>query len=107
MASGGAGFDPLGASAERMSATETAPDTAAPATGMLLRATAYVCMTPAAWASPAVLQQRQYAFEYNLTSTHWPHEFVQIGAVPHHLPRNDPSRLSPHVRSLIGYDRGE
>ena len=71
----------------------------------LLRATCYVCMTPAAWASPQVLRQRQLGFEYNLTTTHWPHLWMPIGALPE-LPRNDARRLSSVQRRLIGYGRG-
>ena len=76
------------------------------ATHGLLRACCYVCMTPAAWASPQVLRQRQLGFEFNLTTSHWPHEWLAIGGPVGHLPRNDPSRLSAEQRLLIGYDRG-
>jgi hypothetical protein len=72
----------------------------------LLRATCYLCMTPAAWASPTVLRQRQLGFEHNLTTSHWPHEWVPIGGPVPHLPRNNPRRLSAAQRALIGYDRG-
>ena len=71
----------------------------------LLRACCYVCMTPAAWASPQVLRQRQLGYEYNLTTSHWPHEWLAVGGPADHLPRNDPSRLDSEQRLLVGYDR--
>mmetsp|Transcript_20556 Transcript_20556/g.43742 ORF Transcript_20556/g.43742 Transcript_20556/m.43742 type:complete len:964 (-) Transcript_20556:34-2925(-) len=40
----------------------------------LLRAVAYICMTPAAWCSDEVVGQRSKAFQQGVTSTHWPHE---------------------------------
>ena len=68
----------------------------------LLRACCYVCMTPAAWASEQVLRQRQLGYEYNLTTSHWPHEWLPIGGPVHHLPRNDGSRLDEMRRRMVG-----
>ena len=77
-----------------------------PSSERLLRATCYICMTPAEWASPEVLRQRQLGYEYNLTTSHWPHEWLPIGGHVPHLPPNDPRQLSATQRWLIGYDRG-
>ena len=56
----------------------------------LLRACAYVCMTPLAWATPETLQARRTAFLHNESTTHWPHIFVSSGgkACAHYLPTN-------------------
>ena len=81
---------------------EVRPDVGAP----LLRATCYICMTPAVWASPDVLRQRQLGFQYNLTTSHWPHEWIAIGGPAPHLPRNDPASISSTQGLLIGYGRG-
>lgn len=45
----------------------------------LLRIAGYVCMTPAAWASPRVLELRRQAFETKKTTTHWPHTYCATG----------------------------
>lgn len=42
----------------------------------LLRVAGYVCMTPAAFAAPAVLEQRRRAFLEHVGTNHWPHEFL-------------------------------
>jgi len=42
----------------------------------LIRLVGYVCMTPAAFATPEVLRQRRRAVIDNVTSTHWPHVFT-------------------------------
>lgn len=40
----------------------------------LVRAVCYICMTPAAWCSPEVVQKRAGAFALGSTTSHWPHE---------------------------------
>jgi hypothetical protein len=37
------------------------------------RATCQICMTPRAWASEAVLRQREAAVGAGATGSHWPH----------------------------------
>jgi hypothetical protein len=80
------------------------PGSAGPTDHGLLRACCYVCMTPAAWAAPQVLRQRQLGFEHNLTTSHWPHEWMVIGGPVPDRPRNDPSRIDTTQRRLIGFD---
>mmetsp|Transcript_65977 Transcript_65977/g.141191 ORF Transcript_65977/g.141191 Transcript_65977/m.141191 type:complete len:492 (+) Transcript_65977:1-1476(+) len=41
----------------------------------LIRAVAYICMTPAAWCSEETVLQRSAAFKRGVTTSHWPHEF--------------------------------
>eukprot|EP00929_Paragymnodinium_shiwhaense_P002828 TRINITY_DN10313_c0_g1_i1.p1 TRINITY_DN10313_c0_g1~~TRINITY_DN10313_c0_g1_i1.p1 ORF type:complete len:397 (-),score=69.87 TRINITY_DN10313_c0_g1_i1:322-1512(-) len=71
----------------------------------LLRQVAYVCMTPAAWASQEVLRRRQEAYVQNTSTSHWPHKFVSGGSAPPDTPPNDPTCISAEQRLLIGYDR--
>lgn len=58
---------------------------AAAGSNELLRAVAYVCMTPKRWASRAVLRDRRVAFAAGIGSTHWPHEFQPIAPTNHAL----------------------
>lgn len=46
----------------------------------LLRAVAYMCMTPKAKASEEVLKQRREAYASRLTTSHWPHLFSTVRA---------------------------
>lgn len=57
------------------------PAAAAPTTvpPELLRMAAYICMTPAKWATEKVLARRRAAYEYKMTTTHWPHTFSPTG----------------------------
>lgn len=41
----------------------------------LIRAVAYMCMTPAAWCQAETVAQREHAFRRGVTTSHWPHEF--------------------------------
>eukprot|EP00928_Gymnodinium_smaydae_P027285 TRINITY_DN21144_c0_g1_i2.p1 TRINITY_DN21144_c0_g1~~TRINITY_DN21144_c0_g1_i2.p1 ORF type:complete len:406 (+),score=64.26 TRINITY_DN21144_c0_g1_i2:67-1284(+) len=52
----------------------------------LLRVVGYVCMTPAAWASQSVLDNRKNAFIRNVTLGHCPHECHADGEGPAWLP---------------------
>lgn len=45
----------------------------------LLRAAAYVCMTPKRCATAEVRQQRRIAFEHGFSTSHWPHE-LRLGS---------------------------
>lgn len=56
----------------------------------LLRACAYVCMTPLSWATSDTLSARRTAFIHNESTTHWPHNFVYVGgkSSAHYLPVN-------------------
>jgi len=70
----------------------------------VLRAVSYVCMTPVSKAPYAVISRRQEAFESNVSSTHWPHDFQ---------PSCGPSTTSASLvgatalqRSLVGEHRG-
>eukprot|EP00747_Dinoflagellata_sp_TGD_P093901 gnl/TRDRNA2_/TRDRNA2_165911_c0_seq3.p1 gnl/TRDRNA2_/TRDRNA2_165911_c0~~gnl/TRDRNA2_/TRDRNA2_165911_c0_seq3.p1 ORF type:complete len:516 (+),score=54.80 gnl/TRDRNA2_/TRDRNA2_165911_c0_seq3:114-1661(+) len=68
----------------------------------LLRAVAYVCMTPASWAPWAVLRERVAGAENGIGTTHWPHEFQPTSPpdeeVPSWVPR---AKLTPECRQLI------
>lgn len=44
----------------------------------LIRATVYVCMTPAFWCSAETLEKRQQAFAAGVTTAHWPHEYHEM-----------------------------
>jgi len=55
-------------------ATEHPPDA-------LLRMVCYTCMTPRSWASDMCIRERQRAYELQIGSTHWPHEFHPRGAL--------------------------
>ena len=68
----------------------------------------YVCMTPRRMASKDTLQQRQWAFESGLSTSHWPHCNVRVpridfdGTIGDVV--NDPSDINSLQRRLIGYD---
>lgn len=65
----------------------------------LLRAVAYVCMTPRKWAQADVLQRRRDAYTQGFGSSHWPHklDLGMRGPPPVPLPEADPL-----VRKLVG-----
>lgn len=64
----------------------------------LIRAVAYICMTPAAWCSSSALQQRRQGVEAGATTKHWPHEYH-----PKSIPRtwNPGFQLSSEQWSLV------
>ncbi|KAJ1453292.1 hypothetical protein M885DRAFT_619188 [Pelagophyceae sp. CCMP2097] len=67
----------------------------------LIRQAAYVCMTPAALATPEVVERRRRFFEENIGTSHWPHAALATG------PAWGPAgasvcSLPPLQRSLIG-----
>ena len=68
----------------------------------ILRACAYVCMTPLSFASSETLASRRLAFIHNESTSHWPHIFFSSGgkACAHYLPIN-----SLNIRE--GVDSGE
>eukprot|EP00747_Dinoflagellata_sp_TGD_P140808 gnl/TRDRNA2_/TRDRNA2_176047_c0_seq3.p1 gnl/TRDRNA2_/TRDRNA2_176047_c0~~gnl/TRDRNA2_/TRDRNA2_176047_c0_seq3.p1 ORF type:complete len:250 (+),score=36.87 gnl/TRDRNA2_/TRDRNA2_176047_c0_seq3:83-832(+) len=68
----------------------------------LLRAVAYVCMTPASWAPWAVIRKRRAAAAHGVGTTHWPHEFHPTTApdlpAPDWAPR---ASMTPERQKLI------
>mmetsp|Transcript_41933 Transcript_41933/g.121316 ORF Transcript_41933/g.121316 Transcript_41933/m.121316 type:complete len:432 (-) Transcript_41933:44-1339(-) len=52
----------------------------------LLRIVAYVCMTPAAWASGVALAQRREAFIGHASTNHLPHKHERVEEAPELLP---------------------
>jgi len=70
----------------------------------LARLAAYVCMTPAKWATNNTIQQRQVAYMEGTGSSHWPHDFSPTASYPGY-PRRDPRSISKEQRRLIGFDR--
>jgi len=50
----------------------------------LIRAVAYICMTPASWCSPDVAKYRANAFTRGVTTSHWPHEHHEMSATNRH-----------------------
>lgn len=69
----------------------------------LIRVAAYVCMTPASWASDDVLAQRKDASINNVTLDHWPHEFHGPCVVPPWPPANSWSDVpEPRKRMIVG-----
>lgn len=65
----------------------------------LLRAAAYICMTPKAWAPADVRQRRRDAYKNGCGSSHWPHQ-LDVG-----LPGTPPVPLAeadPQVQRLVG-----
>jgi hypothetical protein len=75
----------------------------------ILRACAYVCMTPLAWATPDCLVARRSAFVHNESTTHWPHIFTSCGgkASAHYLPVNSLQVLGTEDISSVGVVRGK
>jgi len=41
----------------------------------LIRAVAYICMTPATWCTEEVMKKRATSFARGVTTSHWPHEY--------------------------------
>mmetsp|Transcript_80144 Transcript_80144/g.248728 ORF Transcript_80144/g.248728 Transcript_80144/m.248728 type:complete len:231 (-) Transcript_80144:87-779(-) len=46
----------------------------------LIRAVAYICMTPAAWCTTEVKSKRATSFTRGVTTSHWPHEYHSMSA---------------------------
>lgn len=71
----------------------------------LKRLAAYVCMTPTASAKDIeqLVKYRIYAFQYGITTTHWPHEFQPSWTTPTKLPGVGASvvKLTPEQMKLI------
>lgn len=51
----------------------------APTRGGLERMVAYVCMGPRSFATAGTLRKRHTAFEHGISTTHWPHHYVDRG----------------------------
>mmetsp|Transcript_113980 Transcript_113980/g.322684 ORF Transcript_113980/g.322684 Transcript_113980/m.322684 type:complete len:957 (+) Transcript_113980:101-2971(+) len=63
----------------------------------LIRAVAYICMTPAAWCSEETIFQRNHAFNRGVTTSHWPHEFHAM-----HVSNEKPNfKLTKEMQQLI------
>jgi len=71
------------------------------ATAELLRVAAYVCMTPAAWASEDVRKWRKDHFLRNVTTGHLPHVLTGAGEAPEWPPPRSWDTVSPAQRLLI------
>lgn len=68
----------------------------------LLRAVAYVCMTPKALASEEVLAGRRDAYNWRTTTSHWPHLLHRgPSGAPKHGARLDLSAAGRAVQELI------
>jgi hypothetical protein len=81
------------------SATSPLADASAPAE--LIRVAAYVCMTPAAWASPEVLVKRKHAFINNVSLSHCPHEYQGAAEAPPWLRPTMWSNANAEQRRMI------
>jgi len=71
----------------------------------LIRAVAYICMTPAAWCSSQTLSKRSTAFEKGITTAHWPHEFYAMNTPETHIPSftltpEQQNMVSPQIQNL-------
>lgn len=66
----------------------------------LLRAVGYICMTPARFASGDVRKHRRTAYEYRVSTSHWPHQF-DVGFAGDEPPRSLRD-ASPEVIALVG-----
>mmetsp|Transcript_35288 Transcript_35288/g.109940 ORF Transcript_35288/g.109940 Transcript_35288/m.109940 type:complete len:409 (-) Transcript_35288:105-1331(-) len=66
----------------------------------LLRAVAYVCMTPKRFATQDVRANRRVAYEHRVATTHWPHELV-LGSQDEKPPRSL-AEAPPEVSDLVG-----
>mmetsp|Transcript_16352 Transcript_16352/g.41876 ORF Transcript_16352/g.41876 Transcript_16352/m.41876 type:complete len:328 (+) Transcript_16352:201-1184(+) len=74
------------------------PDAQQQAVPDFIRAVAYVCMTPRAWATEAALAKRREYVRTNQTSTHWPHEPY----APYNWPAKwDPPQLTEAQQRLV------
>jgi len=66
----------------------------------LLRAVAYVCMTPASFAPEDIKRGRRAAYEYRFSTSHWPHK-LDLGNGSNEAPRSL-SDAPLAVRALVG-----
>lgn len=66
----------------------------------LLRAVAYICMTPASFAPADVLKGRRAAYEHRFSTSHWPHK-LDLGSGGDEPPRSLSEAL-PAVAALVG-----
>ena len=67
----------------------------------LLRACAYICITPRRMASAEVLRLRRCAFEAQITTSHWPHEVYLGSAGDENKPKLDINSCGQARRLLI------
>jgi len=66
----------------------------------LLRAVAYVCMVPQAFASSAIREGRRAAYEHGFVTSHWPQK-LDLGPGPAGVKRSL-AEASEDVRALVG-----
>eukprot|EP00442_Polarella_glacialis_P027636 CAMPEP_0115069976 /NCGR_PEP_ID=MMETSP0227-20121206/12853_1 /TAXON_ID=89957 /ORGANISM="Polarella glacialis, Strain CCMP 1383" /LENGTH=407 /DNA_ID=CAMNT_0002456431 /DNA_START=33 /DNA_END=1256 /DNA_ORIENTATION=+ len=80
-------------------ANSPAPEQPVGPPNRLLRAVAYVCMTPKSFAPQQVREGRRSAFEHGLSTSHWPHklDLGSVGATGRPL-----SLAPPEVAALVG-----
>lgn len=68
--------------------------------GRLLRAVAYICMTPAKFASSPVRIGRRSLYEHRVSTSHWPQK-LDMGEACDEPPRSLDD-ASPEVKALVG-----
>ena len=68
----------------------------------LLRAASYISMVPFRLASDAAVQNRIRAYEYNQTTTHWPHLVPDIKLNAQAVPVRRIQDASEEVKWLVG-----
>ena len=68
----------------------------------LLRVASYISMTPYHLASESVISNRVKAYEYDHTTTHWPHIIPEIKVPANAIPVRSMDTASPEIKSLIG-----
>jgi hypothetical protein len=81
-------------------ANAPAPEQPVTPADRLLRAVAYICMTPAELASADVLRGRRAGYENWFSTSHWPHK-LDLGSGSDDPPRSL-SDAAPAVKSLVG-----
>jgi ectoine hydroxylase-related dioxygenase (phytanoyl-CoA dioxygenase family) len=82
-------------------ANAPAPQTPVCDANRLLRAVAYICMTPKSFASQEVLKTRRMAYEYRVSTSHWPHKDpLDLGSQSDDDPRSLNDAI-PEVSDLV------
>lgn len=76
------------------------PDLGRLETKELLRAVAYVCMTPKRFASTETRRLRRCGFEARVSTSHWPHEYHPGDPGSGDLPQ-DYASASQEIRDLV------
>jgi hypothetical protein len=81
-------------------ANAPAPEAPSAPADRLLRAVGYICMTPKIFAPEDVRKQRRTAYEYRISTSHWPHK-MDVGVGSDEPPRSLDD-ASEEVRALVG-----